>query len=221
MKNYNVDYSTTEPKELQLISTKGEYNTWRVYFDVVEDLEKKEEWTNTVIEYHEEWNEEMGVMIQVPQEVEKTFVTHFYSSKFIEKKLHNSIEPTALDIVKSQVIDEITEYDLKSDVNSFKLGGQEVWLDKDTRVGLMNSTAIQKSNGELNTTLWLGILSITLPCDQVIQVLKSLEMYALECYNRTAEHKKAVNEFTTVKEVVDYDYTLGYPEKLDIPYALG
>jgi hypothetical protein len=43
-----------------------------------------------------------------------------------------------------------------------------------------------------------------------------LEIYALDCFNKTAEHKKNIEELTSVKEVAEYDYTVGYPEKLTI-----
>ena len=39
-------------------------------------------------------------------------------------------------------------------------------------------------------------------------------MYALECFNVTAAHKKAVAERTDIGAVLSYDYTKGYPEKL-------
>ena len=49
-----------------------------------------------------------------------------------------------------------------------------------------------------------------------IMLLSSLEMYALECFNVTAAHKKAVSELTTIEEVEAYDYKTGYPKQLDI-----
>ena len=113
---------------------------------------------------------------------------------------------------------QITDYDTSPAVNSFKLNGADVWLDKATRVGLMNSTTIEKAAGNETTTLWFAIggveTKITLPCDTVIQMLSALEMYALVCYNRTAQHKAAVAKLTTKEEVEAYDFTTGYPEKL-------
>lgn len=115
---------------------------------------------------------------------------------------------------KQHKIDEITVYDTSKAVNSFTLDGEQVWLDKDTRVGLMNSTNIQKSAGQETTTLWFEGKSYTIPCDTAIQMLSALELYALECYNVTAQHKANVEALTTKKEVEAYDYTTGYPEKL-------
>lgn len=121
-----------------------------------------------------------------------------------------------LDAAKAEREYKIDAYDTSSNVNSFTLDGEEVWLDKDTRVGLMNSTNIQKSAGQETTTLWFEGKSYTIPCDTAIQMLSALELYALECYNVTAQHKANVEALTTKKEVEAYDYTTGYPEKLNL-----
>ena len=115
---------------------------------------------------------------------------------------------------QKMVLAEIEKHDTSPSVNGFMLNGQRVWLNKDTRVGLMNSTSIAKAMGKTTTTLWFGGMQIEVNCDKAIQLLSALEMYALECFNVTAAHKKAVAELNTVEEVLGYDYTKGYPEKL-------
>ena len=119
-----------------------------------------------------------------------------------------------LSAAKMSMLAEITAYDSSSSVNAFELNGMEVWLDKATRVGLMNSTTIAKSMGQQKTTLWLGSYQLEVDCDKAIQLLSALEMYALECFNVTAAHKKAVSELDNIEGVMTYDYRAGYPEKL-------
>ncbi len=119
-----------------------------------------------------------------------------------------------LDFAKMMVVRAIVAYDQSSAVNGFTLNGQTVWLDKATRVGLMNSTNIAKAMGSETTDLWLGGTKLTVDCDKAIQLLSALEMYALECFNVTAAHEKAVMGMTSLEEVIGYDYTKGYPEKL-------
>ena len=92
--------------------------------------------------------------------------------------------------------------------------GWKVWLDKATRVGLMNSTTIAKSVGQEETTLWLCDIELVVDCDKAIQLLSALEIYALECFNVTASHKAAVNKLDNIDAVLTYDYHEGYPEKL-------
>ena len=121
-----------------------------------------------------------------------------------------------VDEVKAKVLAEIEAYDKSDNVNSFVLDGDTVWLDKSTRVGLMNSTQIEKSAGHETTTLWFSGNSYTIPCDTAIQMLSALELYALECYNTTAQHKDEVSKLNTIEEIESYDYTTGYPEKLNL-----
>lgn len=123
---------------------------------------------------------------------------------------------SVLSAAKTSMLAEITAYDSSSSVNSFLLNGMEVWLDKATRVGLMNSTTIAKAAGHKTTTLWLGGLKLVVDCDKAIQLLSALEMYALECFNVTASHKQAVSELTTIEDVKVYDYKTGYPKMLEM-----
>ena len=121
----------------------------------------------------------------------------------------------ALDVTKEEAIEQITEYDQSEDVNSFTLQGKQMWLPKETRVGLVNSVTIEKNAGKETTVLWFGGERYELPVDTALQMLSALELYALECYNVTAAHKAAVNALESVEDVVAYDYTQGYPEKLN------
>ena len=121
---------------------------------------------------------------------------------------------SVLSAAKTSMLAEITAYDSSSSVNAFMLNGIQVWLDKATRVGLMNSTSIAKNMGQEKTSLWLGSYQLEVDCDKAIQLLSALEMYALECFNVTAAHKKAVSELDNIEAVLTYDYKSGYPEKL-------
>ena len=116
--------------------------------------------------------------------------------------------------MKNAMLAYIDKYDASSSVNSFLLNGIEVWLDKVTRMGLMNSTTIAKAAGLDETTLWLGDIELVVDCDKAIQLLSALEIYALECFNVTAAHKKAVSELDNIEGVLTYDYKSGYPDKL-------
>ena len=125
-------------------------------------------------------------------------------------------EEGALEAVKNRKLAKIDEYDTSDNVNVFYLNGMKVWLDKGTRVGLMNSTNIAKNDHKETTTLWLGSNKLVINCDLAIQLLSKLEMYALECFNVTASHKQAVSELTTIEEVEAYDYKVGYPKMLEM-----
>ena len=154
-----------------------------------------------------------GVEAGDPHAVERT--AYQYDCYWLTLPPTDPHDATAvLKAAKTEVETAITAYDSSSSVNSFLLNGIQVWLDKATRVGLMNSTTIAKSMGQQKTTLWLGSYQLEVDCDKAIQLLSALEMYALECFNVTAAHKKAVSELDNIEAVLTYDYKSGYPEKL-------
>ena len=138
-------------------------------------------------------------------EIQKAFIE--FTAKMDALKLKQA---------KVEKIAEITAYDTSDKVNGFVLNGLLVWLDKATRVGLMNSTTIAKAAGQQTTTLWLGGVKLAVDCDKAIQLLSALEMYALECFNVTAAHKAAVTDLKTIKEVEAFDVTADYPKQLEM-----
>lgn len=119
-------------------------------------------------------------------------------------------------LMRGAKLKEIEAYDSSPAVNSFCLDGMAVWLDKATRVGLMNSLNCEKAAGRTETTLWLGTTPFTLNVEQAIQLLAAVELYALQSFNVTASHRAAVEVLATRNEIEAYDYTAGYPARLDI-----
>lgn len=144
-------------------------------------------------------------------------------AKQLAKDLYELVEidfgiipkPTELETEKKKAIKTIDDYDVSADVNSFFLNGLQVWLDKATRVGLMNSLNIEKTAGKETSTLWFGNIKLNVNTEAAIQMLSSLELYALDCYNKTAEHKVNIENMTSVEDIKNYDFTEGYPDKLN------
>ena len=220
---YKIATAHEKPDELVLINSSGPKNVWRVYFDTHEDPEAAYE--EEVIIQEPVKVEEVGEdpegntfiyekVVMVPKTETRT--VHVFQSKYQDFTLRKGEIPTALDLMRDMKLKELNSYDSSFSVNSFILGGEKTWLDKDTRVGLMNSTSIQKEAGLKETTLWLGTTPLTLECDLVIQLLGAIEIYALACFNKTAEHRKNIESLETVEELAEYDYTVGYPEKIVI-----
>lgn len=156
-----------------------------------------------------------GAWVPLNAEQKAFYETHPAASakEILECELIPPYEPT-LEGVKSAKVNEIAVYDGSDAVNSFTLGGKRMWLDKDTRVGLVNSIAIEQAVGKETTVLWYDTVKYVIPIPLALQMLAALELYALECYNATQEHLAAVMGLATKEEVGAYDYTSGYPEKL-------
>ena len=192
MKNVKQDEAFKLQPDFQQVGTISGKPLVRVYFN--KSVEEREDYSFTADEERE------AKTIKV------------YHADFIQRV---SFFDNALDVIKEEAIEQITEYDQSEDVNSFTLQGKQMWLPKETRVGLVNSITIEKNAGKKTTVLWFGGEKYELPVDTALQMLSALELYALECYNVTAAHKAAVNALEGVEDVVAYDYTQGYPEKLN------
>ena len=192
MKNVKQDEAFKLQPDFKQVGTISGKPLVRVYFN--KSVEEREDYSFTADEEREA----------------KTLKV--YHADFIQRV---SFFDNALDVIKEEAIEQITEYDQSEDVNSFTLQGKTMWLPKETRVGLVNSVTIEKNAGKETTVLWFGGERYELPVDTALQMLSALELYALECYNVTAAHKAAVNALESVEDVVAYDYTQGYPEKLN------
>ena len=113
---------------------------------------------------------------------------------------------TLIQILKAK----INLHDSSEEVNSFLINGNKFWLDKATRVGLMHL-----ANCSTDTLqLVLGNQILTIPVDMAKQFLAQLEVYAGKCYLQTQKHLLALKDLRTIDDIMNYDFTAGYPEKL-------
>ena len=123
-----------------------------------------------------------------------------------------------LEEVKANKVDEILAYDSSSEVNEFSIGGQPMWLDKLTRVGLRDRLISESTLGKTETTLWYNSQMFVVDIEKAKHMLILLENYASECYDNTQRHVSEVLKLSTIDEVLAYDYTIGYPDKLTFEF---
>ena len=115
--------------------------------------------------------------------------------------------------VRAKKIKELMEYDASPIINSFFYQGMEIWISRDDRMSLMHSISIEKASGFKTTILDLNGVSITLDIDIAIHILSEIELYAKPCWLNTAHHKHMLEQLDSIKEIEQYDFTTGYPEK--------
>ena len=121
-----------------------------------------------------------------------------------------------LAFAKENVVKEITAYDASPVVNSFTYNGITLWLDQQTRAGLIIRFNAEEAMGKAETTLWAGTTPLTLSIKDGRKMLYALEYYASICFDVTASHKATVGRFTTLDDVINYDFTKDYPKKLEL-----
>lgn len=125
-------------------------------------------------------------------------------------------EDALLDALRQRLVSEIGEYDSSTAVNSFTIQGVTLWLDRATRAALMRRFEAEKAGGVEQTTLWYGTYKFVMGVDTAIDLLNQIERYACQCFDTTAQHKADALKLGTMEEIMAYDYTTGYPDKVEI-----
>lgn len=126
------------------------------------------------------------------------------------------LEVDLLDKAKADKVKQLTAYDKSSAVNEFTLFGHPTWLELRKREDMRQSLVSLKAKGFEEFTYWLDTTPITLPIAQFESILDTVEVYAIQCFNVTAQHKAAILALESVEDVKAYDFTTGYPEKVSI-----
>lgn len=129
------------------------------------------------------------------------------------------VPPRTLVQAKAEMIQKIDEYDNSSDVNGFTVNGTiEGWFTPEERSNYRSSIDAAKLLGVSALTFFLGDMEMTVTPTQAEYMLAQIQLYADQCFIITKEHKIAVSEMTTIEEVDNYEYRIGYPNKIDFTY---
>ena len=137
-------------------------------------------------------------------------------------KIFNKEDEVPLEVLfaeaKREVLNEIMQYDSSEHINVFYVNGINMWLDKATRVGLKLRFDAELESAKTETTLWYMGNSFLLNLDAATKMLNAIEVYASKCYDQTQYHLSEVNKLTSIEEIRNYDYKVGYPEKLQFNF---
>lgn len=133
-----------------------------------------------------------------------------------EMKLEEVIIPEkTIDDYKKEKIEEVRHYDESDSVNVFYIQGLEVWLDKQTRTGLKLRFEAEIAVGKEETSLWYNNMQFPLTLENAMQMLYAIENYASTCYDNTQKHIAEIEKLEIKEDIENYDFTVGYPEKLN------
>lgn len=127
-------------------------------------------------------------------------------------------EPTPAELLeraKITKIAELTAYDLSDAVNSFTLGQRIMWLTVDEREQLKAQIEACEAKGRETMTQHYDDVPCTFPVAAWKSMLTDLILYAGDAKNVTDGHRAAINALTTIEAVEAYDFTTGYPAKLN------
>lgn len=112
--------------------------------------------------------------------------------------------------IKDILIKKIELYSSSESINSFIYNGKEYWLDKNNRTALWNL-----SNSSLgNLEVVIGDEIVVMNALKLKAFLLKLEVYAYKCFVNTFKHLKKAKELNNIEDIINYDYTTGFPEKI-------
>lgn len=122
-----------------------------------------------------------------------------------------TINGDTLATAKAMKIADLGIYDASEAVNAFYIGNQAMWLSPDRRSNLKNAVEALKASG-VSTVAFMGQ---TIPVDDALAMLSAIESYAAMTTFVTDTHRAAIEALSTSAAVQEYDFTTGYPEKLN------
>ena len=121
-----------------------------------------------------------------------------------------------LESVKDSLYAEINNYDSSTAINQFTVNNTLAgWFTPTERSNYKTSVDAAKLLGVNTLQFYLGNVLLDINTTDAETMLAQIQLYADRCFIVTKQHKAAVEALTTMEDVEAYDYTKGYPDKLN------
>ena len=98
-------------------------------------------------------------------------------------------------------------------LNSFIYQGKSYWLDKEKRESIKNLINTSYKDAEV-FNLILGDQIVEISPKILLKFLEDLSKYSYECLITLTKHKNNLKNIKSINELLKFDYTTGYPNKL-------
>lgn len=155
---------------------------------------------------------------QIINPSEEVLLSNGYIKYEITKEEVILSEEQKLKNVRDKVLLDLETYDNSSSVNICNIKYQNTlipyWANKSERNDLKSALkdCISLGIAEYRLDLRDIGISINIECNKLLQLLSTLEIYAIHCYNTTTDHIFNINQLSNIEEIEQYDYTKNYPE---------
>lgn len=141
-------------------------------------------------------------------------------TEYVAPKPQEPTEEELLENAKQRLLDDVKNYDNSDSVNNciITFNGESInyWANKTERSSL--KTAVQDCLAMGRTEYRLDLreagIYVMIDCEKLLQMLSALEVYAIDCYNKTTDHIFAINALNSIEAIEEYNYRNGYPEQL-------
>lgn len=117
---------------------------------------------------------------------------------------------------KREKLHAIEMYDTSSNVNSFTVNHMiSAWFTVQERLNYKQSVEAAKLLSVPELSFYIGNMELSVAPELAEGMLAQLQLYADQCFIVTKKHQIVVESLETIEEVDSYDYTVGYPAKLN------
>lgn len=114
--------------------------------------------------------------------------------------------------IREILVKKIQLYRKSSKVHSFLYKDKEHWLDKENRASLWNLCT--STSGDVEIVI--GDELVVINALKLKAFLLKLEVYSYKCFVNEFKHLKKVKELMKLEDIISYDYTTGYPDKISL-----
>ena len=124
-----------------------------------------------------------------------------------------------LEEAKAEMIQRIDEYDQSSNVNGFTVNNEiEGWLTADERSNYRSSIESSELLSIDTISFYIDDYLMEVSTQDAKYMLAQIQLYADQCFMVTKQHKIEVEVHENIEDVDRYEYTRGYPPKLNFEY---
>lgn len=122
-------------------------------------------------------------------------------------------EEDVLETIRQEKLSALAAYNQSEAVNGFLIGGRQMWLNFEERSRLQKAVDAKEAMGKSTMSKNWGGREYVFPIAVWKRMLAELEDFAYDCQDRTDRHRAAIQSLGNERDIEDYDFTVGYPDK--------
>lgn len=192
-------------EELDVLGKEVNFPTTEEAEEPVEEVEPKTIWKCK------------EVVFKMPMSVDALTNTIFASAstddyETIRNEVGLAIIPLDMEAAKKELEEKIWAYDKQTE--EFFISGVSVWLNREERQTILRRCDAEEAKGLETVVLRKNGMKFELPIATCRGIVLEVEFYASRCYDNREDLLVAKDELTSAEEVLAFDWTSGYPEKL-------
>lgn len=131
--------------------------------------------------------------------------------------VNNVTESSIFAALKSKKKKEALDYYNSDDINLVEVQGVYVYLNPDLRFKIKERLIATKEKGIGTTNInFKSIRLDNISVDAASEMLDEIVFQYAKAYDVEQQHEINIDSFSTIEDVINYDYKSGYPEKLSL-----